>query len=78
MESVINNNLTIEYIIENYGKMVNSICRRMIQNRDTVEDAVQEVWLEVNKSLKSFRGESKISTWLYKITSRVVMRMAKT
>lgn len=59
MESVINNNLTIEYIIENYGKMVNSICRRMIQNRDTVEDAVQEVWLEVNKSLKSFRGESK-------------------
>lgn len=77
MESVINNNLTIEYIIENYGKMVNSICRRMIQNRDTVEDAVQEVWLEVNKSLKSFRGESKTPTWLYKITSRVVMRMAK-
>jgi len=77
MESVINDNLTIEYIIENYGKMVNSICRRMIQNKDTVEDAVQEVWLEVNKSLKSFRGESKISTWLYKITSRVVMKMAK-
>ncbi|HHZ01237.1 MAG TPA: sigma-70 family RNA polymerase sigma factor [Tissierellia bacterium] len=77
MESVINNNLTIDYIIENYGKMVNSICRRMIQNRDTVEDAVQEVWLEVNKSLKSFRGEAKVSTWLYKITSRVVMRMAK-
>ena len=77
MESIINNNLTIEHIIENYGKMVYSICRRMIQNKDTVDDAAQEVWLEVNKSLKTFRGDSKISTWLYTITSRVVMKMAK-
>ncbi|HAS91639.1 MAG TPA: sigma-70 family RNA polymerase sigma factor [Clostridiales bacterium] len=77
MESVINNNLTIEYIIENYGKMVYSICRRMIQNKDTADDAAQEVWLEVNKSLKTFRGESKISTWIYTITSRIVLKMAK-
>ena len=77
MENVINNSLTIEYIIENYGKMVSAICRRMIQNKDNVEDATQEVWLEVSKSLKNFRGESKITTWLYTIASRVVMKMAK-
>lgn len=76
MESVINN-LTIEYIIENYEKMVCAICRRMMQNKDNVEDATQEVWLEVSKSLKNFRGESKITTWLYTIASRVVMKMAK-
>mgnify|MGYP000958299349 FL=1 len=77
MENVINNSLTIEYIIENYGKMVSAICKRMIQNKDNVEDATQEVWLEVSKSLKNFRGESKITTWLYTIASRVVMKMAK-
>jgi RNA polymerase sigma-70 factor (ECF subfamily) len=71
------NDITIEYIVENYGRMVASICRRMIQNRETAKDAVQEVWLEAAKGLKSFRGESKISTWLYSITSRVVMRLAK-
>lgn len=57
--------------------MVASICRRMIQNRETAEDAVQEVWLEVNKSLKTFRGEAKVTTWLYTITSRVVMKLAR-
>jgi len=77
MESENSNSITIEYVIENYGSMVASICRRMIQNKDTAEDAVQEVWLEVNKSLKTFRGESKFTTWLYTITSRVVMKLSK-
>lgn len=71
------NDITIEYIVENYGKMVASICRRMIQDKQTAEDAVQEVWVEVVKSLDSFRNESKISTWLYTIASRVVMRIAE-
>lgn len=69
--------LTIEYIIENYSRMVTSICRRMIQNEETAKDALQEVWLEIVKSLKSFRNESKITTWLYSIASRVVFRLAK-
>lgn len=71
------NGLTIEYIVENYGSMVTSICRRMIQNEEAAKDASQEVWLEVVKSLKSFRGESKITTWLYSIASRVVNRLSK-
>lgn len=77
MQNKDNTCLTIEYIINNYGRMVDSICKRMIQNLDTAEDATQEVWIEVYKSLKSFRGESKITTWLYTITSRVVMRLAR-
>jgi RNA polymerase sigma factor (sigma-70 family) len=77
VESENNSSITIEYIIENYGGMIASICRRMIQNRETAEDALQEVWIEVNKSLKTFRGESKVTTWLYTIASRVVMRLAR-
>lgn len=77
MKSGISNGMTIEYIIENYKSMIDSICRRMIQNRETAEDAVQEVWVEVTKTLKTFRGESKISTWLYSITSRVLMKQSK-
>ena len=72
-----NNCLTIEFLIENYGGMVASICKRMIQNKETAEDAAQDVWLEVDKSLSSFRSESKISTWLYSIASRVVLKRAK-
>lgn len=76
MDTNKNDSLTIEYIVENYGRMVTSICRRMIQNEEASKDAVQEVWLELVKSLQYFRNESKVSTWLYTITCRVIMRLA--
>jgi RNA polymerase sigma-70 factor, ECF subfamily len=37
-----------------------------------VEDIVQEVFLTVHRSLATFRGDSKITTWLYRITENVV------
>jgi RNA polymerase sigma-70 factor (ECF subfamily) len=37
-----------------------------------VEDAVHEVFLVVNKRLPEFRGDAKVTTWLYRITERVV------
>ena len=66
-----------EDIIEQYGRMVSSICRRMIQDEQIAQDAAQEVWLEVIKSLPSFRAQSKLSTWIYTIASRVVIKFAK-
>lgn len=69
--------MTIEQIIEEYGPLVWSICRRMIQDEEVAKDAAQEVWIEVVKSLPSFRGDSKPSTWLYTIAYRVVMNFAK-
>lgn len=67
----------LEEIIYDYGLMVSSICRRMIQDPVVAEDAAQEVWLAVMKSLPTFRGQSKVSTWIYAITSRVVMNFAR-
>jgi RNA polymerase sigma-70 factor (ECF subfamily) len=37
-----------------------------------VEDAVHEVFLVVSKRLPEFRGDAKVTTWLYRITERVV------
>jgi RNA polymerase sigma factor (sigma-70 family) len=69
-------NITIESIVANYGRLVKSISRRMIQDPVSVEDAVQEVWIEVLKSLSTFRNDSRLSTWLYAIASRTVLRYA--
>jgi RNA polymerase sigma-70 factor (ECF subfamily) len=63
-------------IAAQYGKMVSAICRRMLQNNEIAEDAAQEVWLEVIKSYSQFDNRSKISTWIYTITHRVVLRYA--
>jgi RNA polymerase sigma-70 factor (ECF subfamily) len=37
-----------------------------------VEDVVQEVFLVAHKQLPSFRGEARVTTWLYRITENVV------
>lgn len=66
-----------EELVRDYGGMVTSICRRMIQNEVVAQEAAQEVWLAIFKSLSSFKGESKLSTWIYTLTSRVVMGYAK-
>lgn len=47
-------------------KVVN-ICYRFLHNREDAEDMAQEVFLEVYSSIAAFRGESKLSTWMYRI-----------
>ncbi len=64
-------NASLEAIALEYGPMVSSICRRMIMDPETARDAAQQVWVEIVKSFPSFRGESKVSTWIYAITRRV-------
>ena len=71
------NTVSIANLAEDYGRLVSSICRRMIQDEETARDVAQEAWLEITKSLPSFRGGSKISTWIYTITYRTVMHYAK-
>ncbi len=41
---------------------------RMIGNPTEAEDLTHEVFIQVFKSIGSFRGESKLSTWIYRIT----------
>ena len=62
-------------IIE-YGKMVSILSKRMISNAVIAEEAAQEVWLAVLKSLSSFKEESKLSTWIYAIAKRVIAKYA--
>ena len=40
---------------------------QVLNNKEDSEDLTQEVFVEVYKSLASFRGESKLSTWIYRI-----------
>jgi RNA polymerase sigma-70 factor (ECF subfamily) len=68
--------ISTEALVKNYGQMVSAVCRRMVQDPQLAEDASQQVWLEIIKALPGFRGEAKISTWIYSITRRVVLEFA--
>jgi RNA polymerase sigma-70 factor, ECF subfamily len=44
--------------------------------RADAEDATQETFLAVHRGLAQFRGESALSTWIYRIASRTALRIA--
>src|SRR5262249_58486648 len=45
----------------------------MLSNAAEAEDIAQEVFLRVHRSVREFRGDAKLSTWLYAITSRLCL-----
>src|SRR6266545_8414656 len=56
-------------MVEEYGDRVFGLTYRMLGNREEAEDLAQEVFITIFKSIDSFRGDSKFSTWLYRITA---------
>lgn len=46
---------------------------RMLSPRTDLDDVIQEVFFQVFRSLKDFRGQSKFSTWLHRVTVNVVL-----
>ena len=58
-------------LIDDHGDRVFNLCFRMLSNREEAEDLAQEVFITVFKSIDTFRGDSKLSTWIYRIASNL-------
>ena len=59
--------LSFERLYEMYRGRVFGTAYRMLSNRADAEDVTQDVFVKVFKKLKSFRGDSAVSTWIYRI-----------
>ncbi len=57
-----------EALIQAYQDRVVSTCSRFVHHQSDAEDVAQEVFVEIYQSIGSFRGESKLSTWIYRIS----------
>jgi RNA polymerase sigma-70 factor (ECF subfamily) len=55
-------------IVDTWQKMVYSTALGMLQNTADAEDIAQEVFVQVYQSIHTFKGDAKLSTWLYRIT----------
>lgn len=55
------------YFVDTYQHMAFTLAFRIVQNREEAEDIVQEAFVKCFHKLHCFKGDSKFSTWLYRI-----------
>ena len=60
--------LAFKTLVDTWQDMVYNTALGILQNAEDAEDVSQEVFIQVYESISSFKGESKFSTWLYRIT----------
>lgn len=60
-------------LFERHRADVARLVYRMVGPRTEIEDLIQEVFVQVHRSLRDFRGEARFSTWLHRVTVNVVL-----
>ncbi len=61
------NEQAYKQVVDEFQKYVLNTCYRFVNVKEIAEDLAQDVFIEVYRSIKNFRGESKLSTWIYRI-----------
>ena len=54
-------------LVDRYKYMVFTLAMRMVKNREEAEEIAQDTFLKIYNGLEGFKGNSKFSTWVYKI-----------
>lgn len=62
------NSFAFRNLVDEYQVKVLNVSYRFVNNREDAEDITQEVFIEVHRSIDGFREDSKLSTWIYRIT----------
>lgn len=58
-----------KYLVDTYQDRVYNTAFSILQNAEDAEDVAQEVFIKVFRSIHQFKGDSKLSTWLYRIAT---------
>jgi RNA polymerase sigma-70 factor, ECF subfamily len=62
-----------EHLVITYQHRIFAVALRMLGNAAEAEEIAQDVFLRVHRSIADFRGEARLSTWLYGIASRLCL-----
>ncbi len=64
-------------VVEQSQRMIYNTALSIVQNEEDAEDITQEVFVTLYEKIGEFREEAKLSTWLYKITTRKALDLEK-
>lgn len=70
------NEFEFEHIHETFRLKIHRYLVRMVGECDA-EDLTQEVFVKINQALKNFRGESELSTWIYRIATNAAIDLLR-
>lgn len=74
IRSVLDGNINdFEQLVTAYEKNVYNLALRMVGDPDDAADITQETFIKAYRAIGSFRGDSKFSSWLYRIASNVCL-----
>ena len=61
-------------LVDRYKDLVFALIARTVQDRSCAEDLAQDVFLRIHRGLPYFRGEARLSTWIYRIVANVCLQ----
>ena len=61
-------------LVDRYKGLVFALIARTVQDRSRAEDLAPDVFLRVHRGLPYFRGEARLSTWIYRIVANVCVQ----
>ena len=62
-----------DVIVERHRRAVYQVCYRFVNNHEDASDLAQDAFVRAWKGLKNFKGQSALSTWLYRIAVNVCL-----
>jgi RNA polymerase sigma-70 factor (ECF subfamily) len=63
--------------LDAYGGRIHALSRRYSQTPADAEDLTQEVSIQIFRSIKGYRGDSALATWVYRVTLNLCIRHAR-
>jgi RNA polymerase sigma factor (sigma-70 family) len=69
--------MAFQHLVEKYQHFVFTITFRVLKKREEAEEAAQDTFIKVYRTLASFEQRSKFTTWLYAIAYRTAIDMAR-
>ena len=61
-------------LVDLYKDLVYGLIYRMVRDRGLADDLAQDVFLKVHRGLPYFRGEARLSTWIFRIVQNVCVQ----
>lgn len=71
------NESAFKYLVEQYQCRVYNTVLSITQQHTEAEDLAQEVFIEVYQSIEKFKGEAKLSTWIYRIATNKSLELIR-